>query len=574
MMQWKYIVLTICLLVACFLIWKELRRTNKARLFGRLIASFIAAACLYFFAVPYYIKSNISESNGDVVILTDGFNQDSLNAFLQLNTKTAVYSFKDYVAKERPTAKTLHVFGDGLLNGEWQQLNASGISLHRSAIPFGITAANWNKHIVNGGSLIVQGSFNNTSSKAVRLKLEAFGTVLDSIDLPPSQPSVFELKTIPLQRGKAVFELCFNNGKDTVREPIPFEAVDAGPLRILMLASSPSFENRFLGNWLFQNGYTVVMRTAISKNKFQQSFLDTSKINVASITLGLLDNFDVLLVDAQELNNLTVSETNVIKQQVAENGLGIIVQTDSASDKNNFLKERFVLAPTASHNKQAVVLQAEGKEVLPALSIETPVYIKNRDNVRALASDNNNNVFAAASLYGEGKIIMNTVPNTNNWVLSGSEKSYASFWSVLIENAAKKSNQSVLHKINGVPLVNGQVSVNVFAELQPSSVADDKFIAWRQNPVIPFMWDGSLWPVKAGWQNIDGFSWYAYDEADWKDLQRQQRINESAAYVSAFKGTTAKVEDNKSNREAIPAVFIWAVFMACCIFLWIEHKLS
>ncbi|MEX6690811.1 hypothetical protein QTN47_25105 [Danxiaibacter flavus] len=572
MMQWKYIVLVICLLSASFLFWKELRRDNKARLFWRLLASAVAVSSLYFLAVPLKTRSARTGHKEEAVILTNGFSKDSLNAFLQQKKTIPVYPVREYLAGNHPAGK-LFVFGDGLLKEEWQQLSASSVEFHPSPVPFGIIDAHWNKNVTNGSPLVIQGTFNNNSSQTVRIALEGFGKVLDTVELSPQKRATFELKTVPLQRGKAVLALRFVNGKDTVREPVPFEVIGSGRLRVLVLASAPGFENRFLTNWLIDNGYTAVTRTTISKNKFQQSFLDTNKINLNSITSSLLNGFDILLADGTALENLTSSELNAVKQHVAENGMGLIIQADTLTNKDAFYKTAFSFAASNNHNKQSVILRGPDMEFLPALSIEQPLHLKPVANVQTLISDKDNNIFSAASLYGEGKILFSTVPGTYNWMLSGNASDYARYWSVLLENAVGRKTETISYNINGLPLVNEPVNIRAFSEDQPQPRSAGQFIAWRQDPVALFKWDGNYWPLKAGWQNVDGFKWYAYDSADWKNVQRQRRMNESYEYLSSFKEQSITPENNEEERDAIPALFIWSLFVVCCIFLWIEGKL-
>lgn len=572
MMQWKYLVLIMCLLSVVFLIWKEISRDNRSRLSWRLLASVVAVSCLYLLAVPLKTKTGADEQKGEAVILTNGFNKDSLTAFLKQRNAISVYPVKEYLVTKKPVKK-LYVFGDGLEKSEWQQLKASSIEFHPSPIPFGIVGANWSKNVTNGSPLVIQGTFNNSSSQPVRMVLDGFGKALDSTELPPQKQTLFELKNNPLQRGKAVFTLRFLNGKDTVREPVPFAVIEPGRLRVLMLASAPGFENRFLANWLTDNGYAVVMRTAISKNRFQQSFLDTASINVNSITTSLLKGFDVLLADGPALETLTTNELNAISQQVAGNDMGLIVQADTLSDKRGFYQAAFSLAVANNHNKQSVVLQGPDKQLFSALPVEQPLYIKPAGGAQTIITDKNNNVFAAANLYGSGKILFNTLSGTYNWVLSGNQSDYARYWSSLIEIAVKKKTTTASYSINGLPFVNDAVNIHALSEDPPMSQSSGQFIAWRQNPVAFFRWDGYYWPLKAGWQNMDGFNWYAYDRSEWKNLQRQQLLHQSYAYLSSFKEQPVTGETNDEESDAIPPVLIWSIFIACCIFLWIEGKL-
>jgi hypothetical protein len=65
---------------------------------------------------------------------------------------------------------------------------------------------------------------------------------------------------------------------------IPVFVESQATLKVLILSSSPDFENKFLKNWLFENQYVCAVRSAISKNKFSTEFLNSTKINLDQIT--------------------------------------------------------------------------------------------------------------------------------------------------------------------------------------------------------------------------------------------------------------------------------------------------
>ena len=65
----EYSIVVACLLLAAFLVWKEIRRANKARLILRIIASVLATASLALLAIPVYFKTTeIYETNVSVLL--------------------------------------------------------------------------------------------------------------------------------------------------------------------------------------------------------------------------------------------------------------------------------------------------------------------------------------------------------------------------------------------------------------------------------------------------------------------------------------------------------------------------
>jgi hypothetical protein len=98
-----------------------------------------------------------------------------------------------------------------------------------------------------GDRFKVQGTFNNTLSNDVKLVLKGLNTNLDSIVVPKNTFNEFELTTIPKHLDRSVYYVVALNGKDKLETgDIPLEVIQPKKLRVLMLASSPDFELKFL----------------------------------------------------------------------------------------------------------------------------------------------------------------------------------------------------------------------------------------------------------------------------------------------------------------------------------------
>src|SRR6478609_2806463 len=155
----QYMMIAACFLLAIFLVWKEARRSNRSRLLLRILGSIGAVASLAFLAVPVYYTTVETSKFEEAVLLTDGYNKDSTNAFLKQHKQAAVYTKEKYL--QQNNIDILHVFGYGLSAAEWRAFPVANIMFHPSAIGNGITAIGYNKQLNSGDQLLVQGMFNN-----------------------------------------------------------------------------------------------------------------------------------------------------------------------------------------------------------------------------------------------------------------------------------------------------------------------------------------------------------------------------------------------------------------------------
>lgn len=88
MIEWDYVIIAMSFLLLCFLLWKEVTRANKLRLIWRMVASVLAVVSLACIALPVIItvKETVIASK-EAILLTDGFNNDSIKSFLNNTSK-------------------------------------------------------------------------------------------------------------------------------------------------------------------------------------------------------------------------------------------------------------------------------------------------------------------------------------------------------------------------------------------------------------------------------------------------------------------------------------------------------
>jgi len=573
---WHYIFIGLGLTLLAFTCYKEYVRRKKKRLPLRLAASTIAVACLTCLALDITYKKAVYV-NSSAVIITDGYNKDSLAALTKNNPGIPVYTFDDYIAHGSVYYSALHILGYGLTTDELAMLHDKPIVPHPTLNVQGISSAGWQQTLQTGERLVVQGSYNNTGNTAVTLQLNGLNTLFDSVTIQAGAQQNFSLSTVPKQAGKAVYSLtALANDKVIEDEFIPVEVTATDSLRALVLASAPGFENRFLKNWLSQNGYAVTVRNATSKDKFEKSFVNTPSASIDKLTAQLLTAYDVLITDAAEFSALTKDEQTAVQTSV-ENGLGLMVKADTVLPSSSFYSTFFPVHSSASSTQQTITLQVNNIALQPA-TIEQPMFIQPQRGTQTLSADSAGNAVVSSTVYGLGRLAVTTFNNTYNWVLAGNNNSYNTYWSSILSNIAhRRALLNSVHYTPAMAVVNHPVQITFTSNVNPQPVINGSVVALRQGVQFPYEWDGIYWPTQTGWQTIalgsDTASFYVYSNDDWRYARGQQKIYTTYHYAhqrvkpyDAALSSTTDAPVNKMN-------FLIGLIV-CCVFLWIERKFS
>ena len=209
MMEHPAIAILLSLILGAFLLVGEIKRPQKARLLWRILASLIAAGCLYGILFP--IQYEQEEKTGDDVIhfLTSGALPDSnIPSGVDLFTADHLVSraFKnrvklipdlEYYLKTHPEIRKVHLYGYGLAAEELQQIRAYDVSFHAAAIPEGIIACNWPQTINSTAKLRIQGTYHHSGNKPVKLIWKGFGIHQDSITISGKGNTRFSFQAQP-----------------------------------------------------------------------------------------------------------------------------------------------------------------------------------------------------------------------------------------------------------------------------------------------------------------------------------------------------------------------------------------
>ncbi|MBC9929712.1 hypothetical protein [Chitinophaga qingshengii] len=479
MTSWNYMLLVAGMAAAVWLITQEIRRPKKDRLAIRIVATVIAVVSLVVVGWPVYVTRMV-----------------------------------------QPPA-----------------------AIATTTIPAtGIVACDWPRNISAGKEWTVQGSYRNTTGKPVTLRLAGFDTVLDSVTITPQHDTAFSLKALPLHQGRAVYRITAISGTDTLeQQPLPLEVTPAMPLSVLFLAQSPDFENRFLADWLVQQGHAVAMRTLVAKNKYLLRFSNFPQQSLDVLTPALLNKFDLVIAHAGAIDKNT-------RSRLEDAGIGLILKADSAGTQ-----------------LRSVSLQLGSGRRLPALSTDPGHYLPAGEGQLALVTDSLHRAYVTVSLAGAGKLLRTQLGNTYSWQLEGHNDAYQQYWSTLLEAAARR--KTATEKITATPAivrVCQPVDIQLETTVSPVLQAGGITLAPAQHPWLSYRYTGTWWPVKHGWQQIatgTTTSWlYIFGAEDWRNL---------SATVTPAKQT---LSPQTMSVRLSPAWWLLPLLLSL-IFLWWEKKM-
>jgi hypothetical protein len=569
MTSFHYIVIGLSLALLIFLVWKEVARPKRARLPLRIIAvmgMMMAFACLVL-PLTHKRRSLPAPAGVEGILLTEGTDADSLGLFM----RSAPAGTKPFAVGE-PFSK-LHVFGYGLTREQWDGLRPlPPLVFHPSPARTGLRAVGWRQQLRPGNKLRVQGRLYRADNKPVTLRLVGLSSLLDSAVIKGGEKGEvsWELQTVPPQSGRAVYHLLVLSGADTLeQESLPVEVLPPLNLKILFLSAAPDFENRFLAGWLSTSGYSIAIRTAISKEKFDKAWLNMPQTNLDHLSAALLDKFDVVIADAAELQSIGPAESVLLRRQVAEKGLGLIIKADS-SRASAFYKDLFPLAAVKDTTQQP--------------------YIKDRSGTESLLRDSLSRTLVSKSLYGSGKLVFTTLTHTYTRLLSGNRKEYTAFWSSVLGSVSRDGEARPEWRFFPArPRVHEPVRVILETDEGglPQAQMEGSAVYLNQHPSLSFYREGRYFPDSAGWTMAstlrgDSAWWYTWAGGDWKDLRRQERWTATMGYIAerasgepaaAAKGKPGEDEAARPVQERIAKGWFYIIFLLCCIFLWVERKI-
>jgi hypothetical protein len=166
--------------------------------------------------------------------------------------------------------------------------------------------------------------------------------------------------------------------------------------------------------------------------------------------------------------------------------------------------------------------------------------------------------------------------------LAGNKKSWQQLWSLLLGKASRKTfpveawRSGAFNPLQDAPV---QMQVETTDSLLTKAMVGNTTIYLSQNDLLPYLWQGIYWPEAAGWQTLPQVNtagnnyWYVYKKGDWQQLFNHQHTMATQQYAASHPLAESKALSSVAN-GFMAGIRFWLmlVFLAACIFLWVEQK--
>jgi len=566
--------------------------TRRGRQWIVIALQLIAAALLYFCLVP---PTRQQPAVGLVVLGLDAGKAGALPAsagpLLLLPEATDVPGGQRVpdlaTALRQHPASTLTLVGAGLVARDRDAVLPRDVRWQPAAPPRGWIALQPPADTAPGARFDVHAQAHGVTKARAEL-LDPADSVVDRVDV--AEDGHVQLSGIARAEGRSVFQLRLLDAEGHVVDstPVPQQTLPAAPLRLLVRASAPGPELKYLRRWAADTGIRVQVQA------------DTGAgVSVGDGAVALdaasLARSDLLLLDERSVAALSAGQLAAVRQALRD-GLGVLVRSAGAPAASARQRLHDLGLPVqgdgSSHalelpgDGDSAVLAARrgplnagtlptgyGEEAdrsshnaplpaLEALALQAP-------GSNALLQDGTGKAVGGWRAAGKGRIGLLPITDSWRWVLAGRDDRHGELWSSVVATLARaQGSGDALWSPQTLSWAGErQALCGVQAPLQVFNARGDS---------VPLIVDGATsdlrcagwWPREAGWQRLqhgDITVWrYVFDPKDAPALHRQAMIDATSQALAVSRPTnTAMMQPVPGSRWPW-----WLAFALCASLLW------
>ena len=453
------------------------------------------------------------------------------------------------LARSYPGLKNLIVSGYGLPLEDWRINGQWNIDFRPAELPPGFVDMQWRSEMVLGEQLHVSGRIIGSDSKNWQVRLlDPAGDTVEAVS--PDDDFRFSLTAQPKSPGAVTYQLLGIDaaGEILLREPLPVWIRRPLPPRVLMLLTKPSFESRFLKNWLSTSTAGLALETRLSKEvrRVESMGDDPPSIEISEVNLR---SVDLLVVDAGWLSDSGQSQRGAISRSVSA-GLGLLVLMD-ATPRDEIRRSPMLAdfdlqesyAPVAPLGLFAGSLQAEP----PSLQMKAGA-------AEILFSSDQDTPLFAVRPQSEGQIGLSLLTDSFSWGANGHASDYGRLWQTAVARVARPRSLGIGIE-RSTPLLTRGDSVTVCEN------TGSKHGCRRE------------WLDEIGWNAFNAaqnsVSVYAHSADHWR-AWRAQITRRATRQVAQLAPPDLVLEHHLSPR--FDPWLLWGMFISLTALIWLEHK--
>lgn len=570
--EWLWPVLFCAVLLGFVFLWKEFRQTDRKWLILRMLLSLMAVFSLVMLLLQPIIE--VIVQNRKAVILTENYNSTQLDSLVATSENITVINYiKDGLdSKQIDAITTAYILGNGLESYDFWPLAHISTKYLPSITDDGINRLKYDPKIQLGDSLKILGLYSKPKAGTKILLEDPSGTKLDSITLKKDTAVSFTLKALPKVEGLYKYSLLVTDslGHKISSDVLPLEVAPQSGLRILILNTFPSFETKYLKNFLSRNKHEVLVRSKISKNTYKFENYNRLQTSIYNLTSDNLSDFDLIIMDGESYSSLSESSRRVLIERVEQYGLGIFIQPDA-----NFLSRRDALGfRFKRNNRKNTQLTRWSKVTIPM----APYKFDQTEALTAILTSDDG-VLSAYDYRGFGRIGTSIIAETYPLILKGDSDVYDYIWTRILEALSQNRNSVARWGTEEMPIyVDEPFHFNFTTTLKEPKVYDplQGNIALRQKLYLPEQWSGVLYPKKNGWHKLEierdstsALNYYVHSRDEFQGLRRYQlqKANEQQF------NTRDEVVQKVKSLKPISRLWFFSVFIIVLGVLWLLPRL-
>ena len=557
-------------LFAVFVVKEWPRRSGS--FVWRLAAGLVAVLALLAIALKPARLTSVDGKQG--VLLTTGYQEAQLDSLRETNPQLKELVYQDYIDRdELDSISQLFILGSGVKPYDLWQLEGRTVKLLKKEIPNGIDQLSYSKTLSEGEDLNLTARYLKPKS-GNQIVLQAPGNLgLDSIQFTAATDTVFSLQAKIKAPGDFVYNLIEKDslGRVLNNEALPVHISPQKQLSVVMLSAFPSFEFKYLKNYLAELNHQVLVRSQLTQNRFKYEYFNQERKPFNALSTSGLNDLDLLILDAGAWQSLSQNEQNSIKDAVTQEGLGVFVMPS----KELFYGSQPLIDFDFTRTAQTEV------ELQDGIVVSTfGYYMNSAANFNATLKAANQ-ILAGQRFIGFGSVSTTVLSNTYALQLKGNQERYKSLWSEILKSVLKPESDMVFwEETEQIVRPHEPYTIKFRTAVSEFTLTDTdgNSIPVIQDPDIPELWLATFYPEETGWftlrfstgDTVSEHAYYVFAEVDWKARAAQGLTKANQDF---FRKGDAEVEELQVKRPINP-IYFFVLFVLAMGYLWLEPKLQ
>ena len=562
------------LLLWAVFIWKEWPERKQARGRLKVLVSFLGMVALALLALRPALPTESTIGKG--ILITQGHRPEQLDSLRSRYRRIPVETYEPgQTLGPLGEADSLFILGQGPEDYDRWQLEGRAINFLGGPVPSGLVDIAHPEKLYLGGELEVRAEFQDPEQGHWAILRDPGGNPLDSVALEAGGRQYFKLQARPKAEGLFVYSLEVRDqgGTTVATEPLPVDIKGPQALSILMLERFPSFEGKYLKNFLADRGHQLLVRSQLTRERYKYEAFNRGKARFQGFTQEGLEGIDLIIMDTGSYLGLGRSQKALLEGALRENGNGLLILPDGP-----LFNAAAGASPFRFTREERTTIRLEpGSQGLE----KYPFAFQRAFPLQSISLGGA--PLAAFMPMEKGRVATTLIRDSYQWVLRGKGDLYAELWTQILDATVPgKGAWAHWEALTPLPRVDAPFvfQVRTPKERPLASTGEGAMIPLGQDYWSPTLWQGRLYPKKAGWNaleltgdSLSSYYLYVFDRDQRSAMGPFKRLEENGDLYGRAKTFTPL--GGRVAKVPLPLSPYWffVPWLLCMGWLWLEPKL-